>query len=50
MFYRKQKVKVDEQSCRSERLIALYKLGRRKFKDIAAQTQHDIFDYLGKNL
>ena len=46
----KRKVKVDEQSCRSERLIALYKLGRRKFKDSAAQTQHDIFDYLGKNL
>ena len=46
----KRKVKVDEQSCQSERLIALYELGRRKFKDIAAQTQHDIFDYLGKNL
>ena len=46
----KGKVKVDEQSCRGERLIALYKLGRQKFKDIAAQTQHDIFDYLEKNL
>ena len=46
----KGKVKVDEQSCRSERLIAFYKLGRQKFKDIAEQTQHDIFDHLGKTL
>ena len=46
----KGKVKVDEQSGRSDRLIALYKIGRQKFEDIAAQTQHDIFDYLGKNL
>ena len=36
--------------CRSEHLIALYKLDRRKFKDIAAQTKHDMFDYLVKNL
>ena len=46
----KGKVKVNEQSWRSERLIPLYKLGSWKFEDIAAQTQHDIFDYLGKNL
>ena len=46
----KGKVKVDEQGGRSDRLIALYKLGRQKLEDIAAQTQHDIFDYLGKNL
>ena len=46
----KVKVKVDEQSCRSEHLIAVYKQGRQKFKDIAAQTQHGIFDYLGKNV
>ena len=46
----KGKVKVDEQSCRSERLFALYKLGRQKVKGIVAQTQYDIFDYLGKNL
>ena len=47
--FSKGKVKFDEQSF-SELLIALYKLGRQKFKNIAAQTQHDLFDYLGKNL
>ena len=46
----KVKVKVDEQSCCSEHLIAVYKLGRQKIKDIATQTQHGIFDYLGKNV
>ena len=46
----KGKKKFDEQSCRSERLFTLYKLDRRNFKDIAAQTQHEIFHYLGKNL
>ena len=46
----KVKVKIDEQRCRSERLIALYKLDKQKFKDIVVQPQHDILDYLGKNL
>ena len=46
----KRKVKIDEQSCRSEHLIPLYKLGKQIFKDIAAQIQHGIFDYHWINL